>query len=57
MSELNLNTDNDIGVDGIEHNHYEHDAQLITAPVTQSTTATASGDCKSNSDILVSSFF
>ena len=48
MSELNLNPDTDIGVDGIEHNHYEHDAQLITAPVTQSTTATASGDYESN---------
>ena len=48
MSELNLNPDTDIGVEGIEHNHHEHDAQLITAPVTQSTTATASGDCESN---------
>ena len=35
MSELNLNPDTDIGVDGIEHNHYKHDAQLIAsgAPV------------------------
>ena len=48
MSELNLNPDTDIGVEGIEHNHHEHDAQLITAPVTQSATATASGDCNPN---------